>query len=88
MKQQQPMQLQSFDPQNQLIYVYVRPVVHHVAQIEHSQMQSQPHVQSRSLALHQPHDAFLSHQDNIVKDISAQNTIGQCQSNQQHSSWT
>ncbi|KAF3567158.1 hypothetical protein DY000_02017871 [Brassica cretica] len=51
-------------------------------------MQSQPQVQSRSLAMHQPHDVLLSPQDNIVKDISAQNTIGQCQSNQQHSSWT
>ena len=55
---------------------------------QNTQMQSQPQVQSRSLAMHQPHDAFLSPQDNIVKDISAQNTIGQCQSNQQHSSWT
>ena len=48
-------------------------------------MQSQPQVQSRSLAMHQPHDALLSPRDNIVKDNSAQNTIGQCQSNQQHS---
>ena len=51
-------------------------------------MQSQPQVQSRSLAMHQPHDVLLSPQDNIVKDISAQNTIGQCLSSQPHASWT
>ncbi|KAG2275151.1 hypothetical protein Bca52824_057706 [Brassica carinata] len=42
MQQQQPMQLQSFAPQNQVIYVEVRPEVHHVAQTDHSQMQPQP----------------------------------------------
>ena len=60
MQQQQPMQLQSFAPQNQVIYVEVRPEVHHVAQTDHSQMQPQPQVQSQSLAMHQTHNAFSS----------------------------
>ncbi|CAN7067328.1 unnamed protein product [Brassica rapa subsp. trilocularis] len=88
MQQQQPMQLQSFAPQNQVIYVQVQPRVHHVAQTDQSQMQPQPQVQSQSLTMHQPHDAFSSPKDNTVQDSLAQNTIGQCQSNQPHASWT
>ncbi|XP_033137840.1 uncharacterized protein LOC103845324 isoform X4 [Brassica rapa] len=88
MQQQQPMQLQSFAPQNQVIYVQVQPRVHHVAQTDQSQMQPQPQVKSQSLTMHQPHDAFSSPKDNTVQDSLAQNTIGQCQSNQPHASWT
>ncbi|KAF2571111.1 hypothetical protein F2Q70_00005482 [Brassica cretica] len=66
----------------------VQPRVHHVAQTDHSQMQPQPQVQSQSLAMHQPHDAFSSPKDNNVQDSLAQNTIGQCQSNHPHASWT
>ncbi|KAF8102466.1 hypothetical protein N665_0198s0166 [Sinapis alba] len=82
------MQQQSFAPHNQVIYVQVRPeAIPYVAQT-HSQMQPQPHVQSQSLAMHQPHDAFPSPQDNTVQDSLAQNTTGQSQSNQPHASWT
>lgn len=86
--QQQPMQRQIFAPHNQLIYVQARPAVHYVADQNHSQMQPQPQVQFQSLAMHQPHDAFPSPQDNTIQDSLAQNAIGQCQSNQPHASWT
>ncbi|KAG2299827.1 hypothetical protein Bca52824_036299 [Brassica carinata] len=84
--QQQPMQRQSFAPHDQVIYVQAGPAVHYEADQTHSQMLPQPQVQSQSLAMHQPHDAFPSPQDNTVQDSRAQNTVSQCLSNQPHAS--
>ncbi|KAL0887178.1 hypothetical protein Bca101_011161 [Brassica carinata] len=84
--QQQPMQRQSFAPHDQVIYVQAGPAVHYEADQTHSQMLPQPQVQSQSLAMHQPHDAFPSPQDNTVQDSPAQNTVSQCLSNQPHAS--